>query len=129
MRDRVLNNVLSNEQIAERLGRARHYLEFYGWRQGSLGDRGGPACVFGALEFSSTLKEEVDPMRSTNLGTLVRHLVAVGGFGCPCQGYSHPYCPERLVEWNDEDDRTAQHVIDLLAKGEKVALAGFDPDA
>lgn len=34
-----------------------------------------------------------------------------------------------IVDWNDSPERTKQEVEDMFAKAEKIALAGFDPDA
>jgi hypothetical protein len=139
-----MTSMTINEDAAEALATTREYLETHPWTQGSLqdGDTGG-VCLFGAMVYGHDLWD-VD---NDNLeGTVNTHpdLLAATWYLADLVGPEwrevyeqrfgehHPsYAPvTELVTWNDEEGvRTKQEVLDTLAKAEKIARTGFDPDA
>jgi hypothetical protein len=79
--------LLSPSQVA--LLKAAEYIEEHGWCQRSIGAKGGPACVIGAVHFS---------------GGKIAALNAVERvIGRP-----------DLIRWNDEPGRTKAEVVKAL---------------
>lgn len=108
--------------VAEVLHDTRVYLEEHGWTQGRIvSETTGRVCLVGALIYSQgydqhTEDEDISDDDQALLTTTQLRLCDVGEFSSiPC--------------WNDRPGRKKQEVLDLLAKAEKIELAGFDPDA
>lgn len=108
--------------VAEVLHEAREYLEAHEWIRGNLYDPvTDGVCAVGAIRYSQGWGDgDLDTADSLLFNSTLTTLDKL----LPLPG------PQRYTAWwNDNHAKSKQEVLDLLAKGEKVALAGFDPDA
>lgn len=108
---------------AEMLAEGRAWLESHGWARGDLHD-GDYYCALGALLASQDLLTNND----TTPGGLRKVRPAVKIMVHDVLERSHEDVASCLTSWNDSTAQNKQEVIDLFAKAEKIARAGFDPD-
>ena len=110
--------------IADVIAEAREYLEKHGWTKGQLSDEDGRVCGIGAIIYSQEWdEEEMDEGEKLLMEKAASYLgMVVFDKPEPVQAFNIP-------AWNDDDDREEQEVLDVFAKAEKIARAGYDPDA
>ena len=125
---------------ADALHATREYIEKNGWTKGELVEEDSSrVCFFGGLVFSQGewtnqdyLEETVmDHPEMMEAAWLMADLVATEEQKSQLAKFDRrSYAPVNVViRWNDDDDQTEQEVLDAIAKAEKIARAGFDPDA
>lgn len=132
----------TDEAAAEALATTREYLETHGWTQGDLSDGNGRVCLFGAMVYSHDLWDVDNECLEETVNSQGELLAAAWyladlvepdwrahyreHYGSAWRSFAPV---EELIRWNDGSVADAQEVLDALAKAEKVARTGFDPDA
>jgi hypothetical protein len=112
-----------NDQIADRLAGGREYIEKHGWDRGAWVHRNGKVCSIGGIVMSLDLS-----VRSVHSGPVEDAArVLLQAAGVPVHDWDTAVSV--VTRWNDMPGRTEQEVLDTFAKAEKIARAGFDPDA
>lgn len=118
-----------SEALADVLANGREYIEKNGWWKDRLvGPNGRQACLVGGLALSLgypkwQAEAGEDDLRVVMACEALANLIDIER-AYPTQGHV------TFVEhWNDHVAEGKQEVLDLMAKAEKIARAGFDPDA
>lgn len=132
-----LDRIKLEERIADLLAATRERLEKKGWWRGSLvGPNGQQRCVIGAMDYVLGIENYRTqmPERDTELrkatNDLIMSLVERPRLSLPLRGKeSRLRTPTALEDWNDWFAKDKQEILDTLAKAEKIARAGYDPDA
>jgi hypothetical protein len=115
------------KDLADILAEAREYIETHGWWRGALvGPNGRQVCSIGAIVYSQGWvnpynHQQYDPAYEMELGRVSRAMLAA------IRGHSIPL--RCLSDWNDNWAENKQEVLDTFARAEKIARAGYDPDA
>jgi hypothetical protein len=112
--------------IADILAEAREYLEKHRWTRYQLYDaRERSVCSMGAICYSQRwYSGSARARHSAEIEAAAGALVQALGKK-PVSGLN----PSNIViEFNDEDAKDKQEVLDVFAKAEKIARTGFDPD-
>jgi hypothetical protein len=108
---RLDQQILSAEEVATILERARDYLLERGWCQGTTGVTDGPRCLVGAVSQVAT-DYVMARQGERNFGLICYPMEALRvGLGVRR--------PEQLPRWNDAPDRTLDDVVDLLERAAK----------
>jgi hypothetical protein len=130
---------IAAEIIADILADAREFIEKHGWWRGSLqGPNGRQVCTLGGIYFSQGWfghtahhehQQEVGQCNDfINQALKSRH--PSGLLMRQQRPYQHTeFTDMPITDWNDHYAVDKQDVLDTLAKAEKIARAGFDPDA
>jgi len=109
--------------IADIIAEAREYLEKDGWIQGELRNDEG-VCAIGAIIYSQDWEDEVsEESEKIQMEKVASYL------GMVVLSKPEPVPAFNIPAWNDDEDRELQEVLDAFAKAEKIARAGYDPDA
>ena len=124
--------------LADLLADTREYIERHGWwRNALVGPNGKQVCTLGGIYYSqgwvtkASQAEHQPEIREINL-LLQQALLHQHPSGRITKIHGH--LPHRIEdmsipEWNDHFAQDVQDVLDTLAKAEKIARAGYDPDA
>jgi len=110
------------KSVAEVIAEAREYLESHGWIKGELQDEDGRVCGIGAIIYSQGWDDEC-----LDEADKIMMEKAACALGQAVLGKEVPAF--NIPAWNDMDEREEQQVLDAFAKAEKIARAGYDPDA
>jgi hypothetical protein len=128
-----------NARAAQVLHQTREYIQRHGWVRGTLKDDNGRVCFYGGLVYGMGIEDfssdDLEPIINEDPDLVaaswyVADLVSPGTrekFQADNALDQAPVSP--VIAWNDEEERTEQEILDVLAKAEKVALCGYDPDA
>jgi len=113
------------KSVADVLANAREYIERHGWLRGDITNREGNVCAYGALVYSQGWYGTGKSMSPRQMDTIVscqNLLIEQAQKVHPDQGI------DTVPDWNDRVAQNEQEVLDVFAKAEKAARAGFDPD-
>jgi len=119
---------------ADVLADGREYIESHGWWRGELSNPRGEVCGLGGIAYSQDWVDSagnLDDQYLTDVQRVALHLVAALGAEVADIPYPSNSMPAaaKFAAWNDKVAPNKQAVLDLFAKAEKIARAGFDPDA
>ena len=116
---------------ADIIADAREYLEEYGWCRGTMRDRQGHVCVMGAICHSQGwVGVTLDGSDQELFAEACRLVLNEARKVHPGRMYVTRYrVPMAIPDWNDRYASGEQEILDVLAKAEKIARAGYDPDA
>jgi len=125
------------EKVADLLAGTREYIEKNGWwRGGLIGPNKKQRCVLGAeYDTLGLYCGDMMPHEMLEANKLVVSYINGTKPHPNPKVYANlrPHRRARRVdtvdEWNDYFAIDKQHVLDTLAKAEKIARAGYDPDA
>lgn len=113
-----------SEEVADWIADTREYIEKNGWwKKAYRGPNGKQVCTAGALFYSHNLNPDDAGTRDLRVVQVARAICRV------IPGVPDTYALNTIYDWNDDEDRTKQQVLDALAKAEKIERAGYDPDA
>jgi hypothetical protein len=120
--------------IAEALRKGREWMEEHGWIRGQLHNtQTDETCGYGGILMGLGWLDQYNeayPKHEEELRDTMRLLVEKGCGLDPREfDIVHINPNMAFIQWNDLPGRTEQEVLDAFAKAEKVAEAGFDPDA
>lgn len=112
--------------VADLLASAREYIEKHGWLRGDIHNLEGNVCAYGALVYSQGWYGTGKSLSPGQMDTIVecQHLLVEQAKKIhPDQGI------DTVPHWNDRCATGQQEILDVFAKAEKIARAGYDPDA
>jgi len=125
------------DRVADLLASTREYIREHGWAQGTLNEENGHVCMMGGMAFCQGLfetdNESLEQLVSehedmTEAVWLLASQLDYDERKYDEDGDLQPAPVGVVTCWNDADTTTQTEVEDLLAKCEKIARAGFDPD-
>lgn len=145
-----MSNVIDFD-LADVLAESREYIEQYGWGRGEFrvteDEYGEPDddgeceivdyavigyCAVGGVLYSQDIDEAeccVDPRTRAVADALCRVVGIKQHHAESCTEDGICTCVVNwITNWNDDDERTEQDVLDAFAKAEKVERMGYDPD-
>jgi hypothetical protein len=121
---------MEDEQTADALALAREYIEREGWIRGLMVATDGRACTIGAVLVSQKWVRALhNPCGNPDLikiaWAIVRAIPDIERTG----DIRDTNVVGWVTHWNDYVAKSQQRVLDTLAKAEKIARLGYDPDS
>lgn len=127
------------KEIADIIADTREHIEKNGWWRGALvGPNGKQVCTLGGIYISQDwTTDELHQIHLSHVNEIEKFVQAALK-GMHPRGLVHHQGEGRgvalpndlgITAWNDHYAKDKQDVLDTLAKAEKIARTGFDPDA
>lgn len=112
-------------QIAGRaLRQSADVIEDRGWKQGTMGEKKRGFCTVGAIFFTQSGSFKQTPVSILACDELSRWLGENGYVTTPAGSYSESH-QGRVMQWNDEKNRSKDEVVSVLRK----AADDLDPQS
>lgn len=110
---------------ADILADTRWYLETHGWSRNAMKDHLGRVCGLGAIGYSQgwMVFGTINAAAWKPMTRIAKKILDAAGVEVPDDNVLGEF-----ANWNDMHVVNQQHLLDVIARAEKIERAGYDPD-